>query len=207
MKAVLALTFFLTLAALGCSKGNRGDPPTADPPKDKRGDPRAADSSNEKRGDSRAADGKPKEIGTGTWKEFTSKEGGFSVLFPADPKVKKDGQDMYFDVELPGGSYSVEYAPVSKERIQESGGPEGYVKEFAELFRDATKSKRFFKLKGYPAAEVVRNGEYQGAPAENVERLVLVKGRALLTLNVYTKKGAEASIDKTKFFDSFKFTE
>jgi len=146
------------------------------------------------------------------WKEFTSQEGGFSVLLPGQPKVERQTTETavgplaftMHTVELGFGSiaYIASYNDYPPSLIADGdknaildGVVEGALGSKANL-----KKSDPISIDGHPGREftgTVKDGY------EYTSRAYLVNQR-LYQLNIVSTPGKVPAEDKRKYFDSFK---
>jgi hypothetical protein len=146
------------------------------------------------------------------WKEFTSQEGGFSVLLPGQPKVERQTTETavgplaftMHTVELSFGSiaYIASYNDYPPSLIADGdknaildGVVEGALGSKANL-----KKSDPISIDGHPGREftgTVKDGY------EYTSRAYLVNQR-LYQLNIVSTPGKVPAEDKRKYFDSFK---
>jgi hypothetical protein len=147
-----------------------------------------------------------------SWQEFTSEEGGFSVLLPGNPKIEKQTTNTAIGplaftmhtVELRFGSvaYIASYNDYPPSLIADGdknaildGVVEGAIGSKANL-----KNSEPISIEGHPGREftgTVKDG------FEYTSRAFLVNQR-LYQLNVVSTPGKVPPEDKRKYFDSFK---
>jgi len=149
-----------------------------------------------------------KAAGPATWKEFTSTEGGFSVLFPGAPVVKH---------------FADENGVVNHSFTQESSGEEvglsilcweiprnmdkRRLAGMLDLFRDkllgtgTMRSERSVSLDGNPGKEFFLDFEKLGSSTQ--ARIYQTKDRFFILLCSIQPTGAEFPPQAKKFFDSF----
>jgi hypothetical protein len=147
-----------------------------------------------------------------SWKEFTSQEGGFSVLLPGTPKVERRTTESavgplaftMHTVELGLGSvaYIMSYNDYPPSLIADSdqnaildGVVEGAIGSKANI-----KHNQPITIDGHPGREfsgTVKDG------FEYTSRAYLVKQR-LYQLNIVSTPGKVPADDKRKYFESFK---
>ena len=147
-----------------------------------------------------------------SWKEFTSQEGGFSVLLPGQPKIERQTTETavgplaftMHTVELSFGSvaYVASYNDYPPSLISDDeknaildGVVEGALGPKANL-----KKSEPISIDGHPGREftgTVKDGY------EYTSRTYLVNQR-LYQLNVVSTPGKVPAEDKRKYFDSFK---
>jgi hypothetical protein len=147
-----------------------------------------------------------------SWQEFTSQEGGFSVLLPGQPKVERQTTETavgplaftMHTVELSFGSvaYIASYNDYPPSLIADGdknaildGVVEGALGSKANL-----KKSDPISIDGHPGREftgTVKDGY------EYTSRAYLVNQR-LYQLNIVSTPGKVPAEDKKKYFDSFK---
>ena len=150
------------------------------------------------------------EVGGG-WKEFTSKDGGFSARFPDKPKEtskKGDKGDVTytFAAEVDKGviQYMVTYTDFA------GGGANLETKvildAIAKNFGKMTKAKKDIKLGDNMGLELTLEWDQDGTPLFAINRIFMVKGRLyqVMAISLQSKKD---QMQTTKFMESFKLVE
>lgn len=141
------------------------------------------------------------------WKEFTSKEAGFTVLFPGKPKLSKQEVAgttvLQYSVETDGASYAVAYAelPAKAPEIKKvlDGARDGAVRNTKGKL--VSESEITLGKDKHPGREILVE------VAENVflrQRFFLVDGQKMPQVIVAGKKEVVSSKDADRFLDSFK---
>jgi hypothetical protein len=147
-----------------------------------------------------------------SWNEFTSQEGGFSVLLPGQPKIERQTTETavgplaftMHTVELSFGSVAYiasynDYPPSLIAAGDKSAILDGVV-EGALGSKANLKKTEPITVDGHPGREftgTVKDGY------EYTSRAYLVNNR-LYQLNIVSTPGKVPAEDKRKYFDSFK---
>jgi hypothetical protein len=136
------------------------------------------------------------------WKEYTHKDGGFSVRLPVEPKnTSKDGPDGKtggMEATTPDGvRYEVQFNDVPKGGL--AAGPKFLLDAIVKQLGDNVKSHKEVKLGDEPGVELaVEMGEIG-----ITQRIFIVKER-MYQLLVTAPKGKGNAAEAAAFLDSFK---
>jgi hypothetical protein len=155
----------------------------------------------------------------GEWKDFTSKEGGFAVAFPSNPKEMKVSQKTplgnlevnIIGVDLPGGagSYAVMYHELPEALAKQPGGPDLILETIPQQVKanapGATVTGDIKKITqdGFSGREV--NLEIPGK-GTGLIRVYLIQNR-ICQVMVSGSKEVVSSKDAQRFLDSFRITD
>lgn len=157
-----------------------------------------------------------KEMG---WKEFTSKEGGFSVHLPTNPDMEKRRTEKGEVISWTGVS-GVRYYRVGKTPAPPGLSEKGK-QSFLDFLRDDTTKtlhaelirEKEISLDGYPGKEFTIEGNSpldrdKKPDVPEVGRIRnFVVGNAIYTVSVYYPKGTDSALQVKALFDSFKLTD
>jgi hypothetical protein len=144
----------------------------------------------------------------GDWKEFTSKEGKFTVTFPGTPKAetKKDGNGTVtttYSVVLEKGS--IYYMAAFTDYVGDAAKaePKVMLKNLADSLAKNAKQKKDIQLGDYPGIEMVSELEEMGVKVAMKHRIYFLNGRLYQVVVVSEARLAEkAQFDR--FLDSLK---
>lgn len=150
-----------------------------------------------------------KSPGEVEWKEFVSKEGGFSVLFPGTPTVKHMASESgMISHEFLAPTVNNEIAfTLQYYEIPKNADPKK-VAEFLNIFRDqflragALRSEKRISLGGTPGKELII--DFTRIAASSQVRLYQTKKCIYCLMCMISPSGAEFPKVAGKFFDSFK---
>jgi len=142
----------------------------------------------------------------GTWIEYTSKEGQYSVLKPGTPKVtvKKDeksgDETVTAVVALDNGqvSYTVAYYSAQK------NDPKELLAAFRKQFGEGAKKVTDVKLNGVDGIEVVSETKTKGDIVITNTIQVFVIDDRVYQLMAMNSSAAKEKLEVRKFLDSFK---
>lgn len=147
----------------------------------------------------------------GEWVEYTSEEGGFSVMMPGQPKEDTTGAgDFSLNVEQENAYYTVNYTEMPAATIDL--GEEDIKQVLTEAGNGAVSaingtviSERELTLNGYQGREVRAETSASGMDATYVARIYLVNGHLFQTV-VVAETDAMSEEDIQTFLDSFTLT-
>ena len=150
------------------------------------------------------------------WKEFRSKEGGFTISTPVTPAYRKQTSTTpggSFDVHFFAASaapytYVVSYLDFPEQQVSESGPAavlEANRDSFVEGVRGKLAADQKISLERHPGREfrVERAGDTQAAAREYRVRQYLVRNRLYQVITVSPREES-APPELTRFLDSFK---
>jgi hypothetical protein len=144
------------------------------------------------------------------WKDFTSKECGFTAQFPSTPKEasKKDSMGNLtrtFSADLDQGT--VNFTIMCSQFSQDFGAtdPMMILDAIANSFGKSVKKKEI-KLGDHPGLEFMAEIDQKDVKMNMTSRIYLVKGR-LYQLMATSIRGKQNADEIKKFLESFKLNE
>ncbi|HWB49101.1 MAG TPA: hypothetical protein VG651_08325 [Stellaceae bacterium] len=147
----------------------------------------------------------PQEAANGaSLQPFHSAEGGFSVALPAQPKVKKKGDESQFVVDLGESAYLVSYTDVAK--LKEANGAtvlDAVQRTMLKEEKGTLTKTASQTLDGHPGREIGFT-----MPNGNAARgRVFIVGKRLYQLWFFGPKGGEQTAEVDGFLNSFELTK
>jgi hypothetical protein len=151
------------------------------------------------------------------WQEFSSKEGGFSILMPGEPEQERlkqstltgDVDYVVFMVERGDSGYMVSFGDMSPQTIAQADtnmALEGAVQGAVNSTNSTLVSKQDITLDGYPGKEFEAQAMISGIEVIFKARIYLVQNR-LYQILVVGPKDSLSVADIDKFLYSFKLTQ
>ena len=147
------------------------------------------------------------------WQEFTSDEGGFSVLFPAAPRAETQpvntvaGTIQMHNHTATGGAfeYAVSYAdyPEWIAQADPTAALDGAVEGAAANVDGSIASHESIRLSGYPGRDVTIEARQACVEATVRTRIYLV-GKRLYMVVVVAPRDQYSESDATAYLDSFR---
>lgn len=149
----------------------------------------------------------------GSWREFTSDEGGFTIDIPGMPKerARRDPKkNMHREYIVQGEDSHLSYAVILIDYADDQtlDGQDEIMVRLPQSVASRNKiiGKRELAVNGYPGLEVIGEGARGGAPMTQIVRGFQVKNR-LYRLSASSPKERADEAGLARFLDSFKVHE